>query len=55
IVHPVDQIVMVRYLEENGVYGKAVIHDETGIVAVQVVPGLKVHLDAVFRETVSPG
>ncbi|MDU9047758.1 MAG: Uma2 family endonuclease [Candidatus Electrothrix sp. Rat3] len=48
IVHPVDQIVMVRYLEEKGGYGKAVIHDATGIIAVRVLPGLMMKLDAVF-------
>lgn len=39
---------MVRYLEEKGGYGKAVIHDATGIIAVRVLPGLMMKLDAVF-------
>lgn len=48
IVHPVDQLVMVRLLGKNKVYDKADIYDANGIIDVRVLPGLRVHLDAVF-------
>ena len=48
LVHPVDQLVTVRLLDENGKYGIPLIRAGKECLAVATLPGLEIDLDAVF-------
>ena len=48
LVHPVDQLVTVRLLDENGKYGIPLIRAGKERLAVATLSGLEIDLDAVF-------
>lgn len=50
IVHPVDQIVMVYYLE-GGKYGRPKIYDRKNTVEVKSVSGLEIDFEKVFEQS----
>lgn len=50
IIHPYDNIIHVRLLEDNGRYGRVEIYDGTGHLAVKTLPGLEIDLDMLFRQ-----
>ena len=49
IVHPVDQIVMVYRIAEEGRYGRAGIYSSEDRVETEVIEGLVIDLGEVFR------
>ncbi|MBU0566484.1 Uma2 family endonuclease [bacterium] len=48
IIHPTDNLLTVRLLEEDGKYGIPAIYEGKGSLEVATLPGLTVNLDAVF-------
>lgn len=50
LIHPVDCIVTIRILQENGRYGIPKIIEGKGPVAVTTLPGLSIDMDSLFRE-----
>ena len=50
IVHPTDNIVTIRLLNDEGMYGIPIIYEGKGTVAMQILEGLEIDLDLVFRE-----
>ncbi len=50
IIHPYDNIIHVRLLEDNGRYGRVEIYEGTGHLAVKTLPGLEIDLDMLFRQ-----
>ncbi|MDM8541312.1 Uma2 family endonuclease [Desulfococcaceae bacterium HSG9] len=51
IVHPVDNILIVRHLDENGKYTPAVFYEGQGTLKLAVLPDLEIDLDALFANT----
>lgn len=50
IIHPFDNIVYVRLLDENGRYSTLSVHDDTeGFLEVTALPGLKIDLKSLFK------
>ncbi|MFA9558931.1 Uma2 family endonuclease [Evansella sp. AB-rgal1] len=49
IVHPVDKVVMVHYLN-NGKYDRPEIFDRDGCISVKTVQGLDIELHTLFEE-----
>jgi len=50
IVHPTDKTVTVRLLDEQGRYGIPAIYEGKGTLAMQMLAGLDIDVDRVFRE-----
>ncbi len=50
IIHPLDHLVMVRVLDENGKYGIPLIREGKGSLEVATLPGLNIDLDAMFAQ-----
>jgi len=50
VVHPTDETVMVRLLDESGRYGVPRIHTAEDKPGVAILPGLSVDLERVFAE-----
>ncbi|MCX7011378.1 MAG: Uma2 family endonuclease [Candidatus Sumerlaeota bacterium] len=48
IIHPIDNLLTVRLLGDDGKYGRPVIREGKGRVAVATLPDLGIDLDAVF-------
>ena len=48
LVHPMDRIVVLRSLGEDGKYGMPRFAAASGRIAVGVLPGLEIDMDAVF-------
>jgi len=48
IVHPLDHILIVRYLGEDGKYTPAAFYEGKGMLAVAILPDLTIDLDALF-------
>jgi Uma2 family endonuclease len=51
IVHPIDQVLIIRALEETGRYGFPVYHPGSGRCSPQIFPDLELDLDVLFGET----
>ncbi|HAO19544.1 MAG: hypothetical protein BWK80_16720 [Desulfobacteraceae bacterium IS3] len=49
IIHPFDNIVYVRLLNENGRYGSPAIYEALGQLEIATLPGLKIDLELLFR------
>ncbi len=54
IVHPLDNILIVRRLDENGQYAPAAFYEGKGTLALAILPDLAIDLDALFGNTVNP-
>ncbi len=52
IVHPLDNIIIVRRLGEHGKYAPADFYDGKGTLALTVLPDLTIDLDALFDNPV---
>jgi Uma2 family endonuclease len=52
IVHPLDNILIVRHLDKNGKYAPAVFYEGKGTLKLAVLPDLAVDLDALFADPV---
>lgn len=50
IIQPVDNIVHVRILDDNGRYGKVEIYEGKGRLEIKTLPGLEIDLDTVFAD-----
>ncbi len=48
IVHPLDNILIVRHLDENGKYTPAAFYEGKGVLKLVVLPDLAIDLDALF-------
>ncbi len=48
IVHPLDNIIIIRRLGENGKYAPADFYEGKGTLALSVLPDLAIDLDALF-------
>jgi len=51
IVHPLDNILIVRHLDENGKYTPANFYEGQGTLKLAVLPDLAIDLDALFANT----
>lgn len=49
IVHPIDNILIVRYLDESGRYTPAAFFEAKGALEMNVLPDLAIDLDALFE------
>lgn len=49
IIHPFDNIVYVRLLNENRHYGSPAIYEALGQLEIATLPGLKIDLELLFR------
>ncbi len=52
IVHPLDNIIIVRQLSENGLYAPPAFYKGKGTLKLAVLPDLAVDLDALFANPV---
>ena len=52
IVHPLDNILIVRHLGKNGQYAPAAFYEGKGTLKLAVLPDLAVDLDALFANPV---
>ncbi|MFW6240869.1 MAG: Uma2 family endonuclease [Thermodesulfobacteriota bacterium] len=48
IVHPIDQVLILRAMEETGRYGFPVYHPGSGRCSPRIFPGLELDLDGLF-------
>jgi len=51
IVHPIDNILVIRRLGEHGKYSSADFYEGKGTLALAVLPDLEIDLDALFADT----
>jgi Uma2 family endonuclease len=52
IVHPIDQVLIIRALEETGRYGFPAYLPGSGRCSTRIFPDLELELDALFEEAV---
>lgn len=53
LIHPLDRIVIVRRMEEEGRYGKPKVYSEADMVKIPEIEGLLIDLYPVFNPTIS--